>query len=367
MIGDPHGKEGTPNMAQPRASKNTQKEEQPRMTAADLALDDDDFFDLPPYEPHVPTPKAPKAPKAPRSREDSAKILLTVSRLLMTLAIACLITAVVVGIAHAGILPGDPPADTEDGQPEDGQPNDEQPDSGTPDDAPDISDTIATPPPFPAETYTVDVSAFMTAIEYLPEKKDILLLNKQHPVGESFKPSTLITLPTGYTYGGKMIQLDATAAIALQAMMLCMRADGITDTYVTSGYRSYSYQLSTFENHVQDELQKNPNLTREEAVKIVETYSAHAGYSEHQSGLCVDFMTIHMDDLVNEQFEPTTAFAWLQENAAEFGFILRYPADKTDVTGYSYESWHYRFVGRAAALEITSHGITLEEYLGQAQ
>jgi D-alanyl-D-alanine carboxypeptidase len=64
-------------------------------------------------------------------------------------------------------------------------------------------------------------------------------------------------------------------------------------------------------------------------------------------------------------FEKTSAFAWLQENAAQFGFILRYPKEKEDITGYTYEPWHYRFVGRAAALEIKAADLTLEEYLGQ--
>ncbi len=344
-------------MEQRRAPKEAQPTQPTDKKAVDLTPDDDDFYDLPPYEPHVPTPKVPKEPKPkrPRSREDSAKIMLIVSRALLTLAAACLITAVVVGIAHSGALPPDTPSDNEQGHP-----------SGT--DSPNQGNStpeVAPPPPFPIEQYTVDVSAYLAAIEYAPAKADILLLNKQHPAGKDFKPSTPVTLPSGYTYSGKEVQLDATAAAALQAMMLCMRADDITDTYVTSGYRTYNYQTTLFENYIREEMLKNESLTREQAIAIVQTYSSRPGESEHQSGLCVDFMTIHMTDLVNEQFEPTAAFKWLQENAAEFGFILRYPKDKTDVTGYSYESWHYRFVGRAAALDITAQGVTLEEYLGE--
>ena len=73
-------------------------------------------------------------------------------------------------------------------------------------------------------------------------------------------------------------------------------------------------------------------------------------------------MTSAMTDL-DESFENTAAFKWLQENAYKYGFILRYPTDKTDVTGYKYEPWHYRFVGRTAATEIHDSGLCLEEYL----
>ena len=109
--------------------------------------------------------------------------------------------------------------------------------------------------------------------------------------------------------------------------------------------------------------QGKDKLSREDAEAVVLSYSAAPGQSEHQSGLCIDFITMSMSGLTNEQFEATAAFRWLRENACRFGFILRYPSDKTKVTGYSYESWHYRFVGREIAMEISQRGITLEEYL----
>jgi D-alanyl-D-alanine carboxypeptidase len=110
-------------------------------------------------------------------------------------------------------------------------------------------------------------------------------------------------------------------------------------------------------------MEANPSLDQEQATAIVETYSSRPGQSEHQSGLCVDLITSTMSGL-DESFEKTDAFAWLQKNAAHFGFILRYPKGDDGITGYTYEPWHYRFVGKAAALEITATGITLEEYLG---
>lgn len=319
-----------------------------------------------------------------------------------------LIIIVLVG-ALLLVRPGGPlmPDDAEepDGPSEDIAPGTDPDDEGdAPGDAPDDSTDPAPDAPLdppgsdddpPIDTtpgedyrYSYDVTPYLPAISTsFASKKDILLVNKQYPLGKYYVPSQLVTLHAGDTLYGKSIQLDSTAAAALKAMLLCMRADGITDTFVTSGYRSYHYQEANHNNHIKTEqsgisqdayayfgydyiqkfyIQKGKNkLSYEDARAVALSYSAEPGKSEHQSGLCVDFMTTRMTDLTNEQFEPTTAFRWLQQNACQFGFILRYPKDKTDVTGYAYESWHYRFVGREAAMEITRRGITLEEYLAE--
>ncbi|MBR0442701.1 MAG: M15 family metallopeptidase [Clostridia bacterium] len=210
--------------------------------------------------------------------------------------------------------------------------------------------------------YSCDVSAYLSAISTTYDS--ILLVNKTHPLGEAYVPANLVTLDYNMTNKRKTVQLDATAAAALEAMWLCMRADGITDVFVTSGYRSYDYQEWLQAGYVAAERKKDPSLSTAEALELVRTYSAEPGKSEHQSGLCVDFITAGMDDLTNV-FESYEVFTWLQENACQFGFILRYPKDKVNVTKYSYESWHYRFVGRDAAIAITESGLTLEEYLAQ--
>lgn len=211
--------------------------------------------------------------------------------------------------------------------------------------------------------YSCDVSAYLPAISTTYDS--ILLVNKTHPLGDTFVPNDLITLNHEMTNGRKTVQLDATAAAALEAMWLCMRADGITDTFVTSGYRSYNYQKTLEAQYVTEERRKDPSLSRAEALEIVHTYSAEPGKSEHQSGLCVDFITSGMNNDLTNEFERYAAFEWLKENACQFGFILRYPEDKVDVTKYSYESWHYRFVGRDTAIAITEAGLTLEEYLAR--
>lgn len=206
-------------------------------------------------------------------------------------------------------------------------------------------------------SYKTDVSAYTTDL-YVTDPSYLILANKQNPLFEDHVPADLTTLTVTTT---KRIELRASAARALEAMFAEMAADGITDVSVTSGYRDYAYQAYLFEYYIEQEMAKG--LSYDEAVALVETYSSRPGYSEHQTGLCVDFWSSSMTDLTNEQFEPTEACTWLRENAWKFGFVLRYPSDKTETTGYSYESWHYRFVGIDAASAMQAHGWCFEEYL----
>ena len=168
---------------------------------------------------------------------------------------------------------------------------------------------------------------------------------------------------------GTAYSLQRDAAYALAAMMKAMflEAPDTADTCVTSAYRSYTYQNWLFyEYYIPREAKRNPDATQEELEAIVSSYSARPGESEHQTGLCLDFTTASIGGKVDESFEDTPAFAWLSENAYKYGFILRYPEDKVDVTGYQYEAWHYRFVGVTAAVEIQKNGLCLEEYLAPA-
>ncbi len=206
-------------------------------------------------------------------------------------------------------------------------------------------------------TYKTDVSAYMDDL-YPVDPSYLFLANKQHPMDADFAPDDLVAVTVPAT---RMMELRRSAARALEAMFAEMAADGVTDVSVTSAYRSYTYQQHLFDRYVEEEMETG--LSYDEAVARVETYSARAGYSEHQTGLCIDFFTSEMTDLTNEQFEPSAACEWLRNNAHKFGFILRYPEEKTGVTGYSYESWHYRFVGVDAACEIAENGWCLEEYL----
>jgi D-alanyl-D-alanine carboxypeptidase len=275
---------------------------------------------------------------------------------------AILTTLVLYGVA-SGATPESPP-DGEDPLPDEevtDHPSGELPEDGdaATEDLPPQEDE----PQAPYE-YACDVSAYLDAIAFVQAKEDVLLLNKNNAKSVTYVPDALLELDASQTFYGKKIELDATTAAALSDMLLCMRADGITDTFVTSGYRSYKYQSTLFSDYVRQEMAKDASLSEAEAIAKASTYSARAGQSEHQSGLCVDLITTSMGSL-NRTFENTKAFAWLRENAAQFGFILRYPEGKEHITGYIYEPWHYRFVGREAALEISANGLTLEEYLGR--
>ena len=204
-------------------------------------------------------------------------------------------------------------------------------------------------------TYKTDVSAYLSHMR--PSDPSYLLLtNKDNPLSADYLPSDLVTItvPTK-----RKLELRSSAAMALEAMFREMEADGVTDIFVTSAYRSYDYQKNLYDKYLGEYMAAG--LSYEEAVKKVDSDTARPGYSEHQTGLSVDFFTSTMAKL--EDFESTEACKWLKENAWRFGFILRYPSDKTSTTGYAYESWHYRFVGVEAASEIHRKGWCFEEYL----
>ena len=219
--------------------------------------------------------------------------------------------------------------------------------------------------------YVTDVSAYL---EYINSKDQYIsiLANKQHSIGEDFSPAKLVEIPKKYRRTDRVLKLDLTAEKALEAMMQDMFALGIDDVRVQSAYRTYAEQQNLFNNYVNSEI--NKGLSREEAIANANKYSARPEYSEHRTGLCVDFFVPScMLELENYGYEgsypndvgftETNAYPWLLKNCWKYGFILRYPEDKVDITGYSYESWHYRFVGLEVASIIHQTGLSYEEYL----
>ena len=118
-----------------------------------------------------------------------------------------------------------------------------------------------------------------------------------------------------------------------------------------SSYRSYSYQENLYAKYV-----------KQDGKEAADTYSGRPGYSEHQTGLAVDIYN-GKEDYTN--FERTKEFKWMQKHAHEYGFILRFPKDKEKETGYKYESWHYRYVGKNIATIIKNKNISYEEYYVQ--
>ena len=209
--------------------------------------------------------------------------------------------------------------------------------------------------------YATDLSSYM---EYINSKNEYIftLLNKKNPIDEDFEPETLVDIPEKYRRKDKIISLDRTALKALEAMLEDMYASNITDVFVQSAYRSHAYQDMLFNMYIDREMEEN-GLSLEAATEKANKYSAKAEFSEHRTGLCVDFSTESIYGAVDDIFETTPAFSWLKENAWKYGFILRYPKEKENVTGYIYESWHYRFVGFEVASVIHQTGLCYEEYL----
>ena len=212
----------------------------------------------------------------------------------------------------------------------------------------------------PKIEYATDISQYLEDInsndEYI-----YTLLNKQNPIDEEFEPAELVVIPEGYSRKDKEIYLHKIAMNALEAMFSDMAEAGITDAYVQSAYRSHSYQSMLFNMYVESEMEKG--LSKEQATINANKYSARPEYSEHRTGLCIDFTTKSIGGAVDDVFETTEAFTWLKENSWKYGFVLRYPEDKEHITGYIYESWHYRFVGFEVASTMHQTGLCYEEYL----
>lgn len=154
------------------------------------------------------------------------------------------------------------------------------------------------------------------------------------------------------------IEMDAAAAAAYTSMHAAAAKDGIS-LWVSSGYRSDERQSELFEREVTEYRKTYGTLS------VAEAYAARSvarpGYSEHATGLALDLNGV-LDD-----FDKTAAFRWLDQHAQEYGFILRYPKDKQDVTHIKYEPWHYRYVGEKNAVAMKVSGQCLEEYLQSVQ
>lgn len=183
---------------------------------------------------------------------------------------------------------------------------------------------------------------------------DVILVNKQYPIPNWDVPDDLVAtrVPFLSTQPGARRLLRAPAARAAERMFEAARAAGFT-LYGISGFRSFDTQQQVFNSHV---------LEYGSAQKA-NFVSAYAGQSEHQTGLALDLTSASAGYRLGASFGATPEGRWLQANAAQFGFILRYPEGKESITGYSYEPWHWRYVGRRAAEAISHGGSTLEEYV----
>ncbi|MBQ3955709.1 MAG: D-alanyl-D-alanine carboxypeptidase family protein [Clostridia bacterium] len=211
--------------------------------------------------------------------------------------------------------------------------------------------------------FQTDLSEYEEYMNPKDELRDafLILVNADHPLSSGDVPRDLKDV-INTSSARNTQQLREYPTRALEALFREMRHYGYYDMAVYSGYRSYDYQATIFEQYVQNEMASNPNLSREDAEALVLTYSTRPGTSEHQTGLAVDMDTMGS---FTTDFAWTTEYYWLQENAWKFGFVLRFPSDKVDVTKISFEPWHYRYVGRYHAKIIRDNGLCLEEYIAR--
>ena len=170
----------------------------------------------------------------------------------------------------------------------------------------------------------------------------ILLVNESHRLKEDYVPEDLVNLYQqrhSFRLASSEITLTRQTYEAMEQMFHAAEEANMNGYIVTSGYRSYQRQAEVY-------AQSEPGKAQQ------------PGASEHQTGLAFD-VTVE----TNDGFESTPQYAWLAQHAHEYGFIQRYPANKADITGISYEPWHYRYVGVEAAARIHEQGLTLEEFV----
>lgn len=156
-------------------------------------------------------------------------------------------------------------------------------------------------------------------------------------------------LPHGYAPESKSEAYEAIEAF--NEMKEAAKQDGIKIS-IRSGYRSYNTQVQLYNYYVQ-----------RDGKEAADRYSSVPGFSEHQTGLALDILNGDGRS-TGKWFDDTPQARWLYENAYKYGFILRYPKGKEDITGYMYESWHYRYIGKEHSKNFKMNNLTLEEYLG---
>ena len=188
--------------------------------------------------------------------------------------------------------------------------------------------------------------------------EQLLLVNAQNPLPENYDyEGNLTEIPTKYI-NGMLKQIDKNVWPYMQAMIDAQRAAETNPKnwlYVRSPYRSYATQKMLFTQETNKWLKTG--LSSEEAEAKAATVVTRPGTSEHNTGFSADF------NIAEDSFESTPMFTWMQEHAADYGFVLRFPKDKQEITGITYESWHYRFVGINNAKEMNRLNMCLEEYV----
>lgn len=172
-----------------------------------------------------------------------------------------------------------------------------------------------------------------------------ILVNKKHYLNKFYKPYDLVDINNKYSYEGKKLRKEASIAFEKLAYDASLKGYKII---AVSAFRDYFYQKKLYNAYVDQMGKKKASKT-----------SAKPGFSEHQTGLAIDVMGSNND---YNLFEKAKEFKWMKKNSYKYGFILRYPKGKENITGFKYEPWHYRYVGIKLAKYLYKNNLTLEEY-----
>src|SRR5690625_144051 len=189
-------------------------------------------------------------------------------------------------------------------------------------------------------------------IDIFSDHSETVLVNKHNGLTDYYEPEDLVTVEVPTVLENPEVrQLRQVAADALFEMFEEAKNDGIY-LHARSGYRSHDTQVALFNNYAQEHGEEAANQ-----------FSARPGHSEHQTGLVMDVTSESVNFQLTEAFGETKEGLWIADNAHKFGFIIRYPEGKEDITGYVYEPWHLRYVGEEVAEAIYESGLTFEEFL----
>lgn len=210
-------------------------------------------------------------------------------------------------------------------------------------------------PPAVTETGTPQTPAPEDPTGAQPDPNKPLLVNADYSTGDSADGfvSVFDYMTDSYFVSSTDVLVAPEVMQPLNEMMDAFYNDtGLKTVNIISGYRSYALQRALFEEKVAES-------GEEEAAHWV----SRPGYSEHHTGLAIDLGLFYEADGSSAEFDGTGDYAWFAEHAAEYGFILRYPPERSDITGIAYEPWHFRYVGVEHAQAIAAAGLTLEEYV----
>lgn len=181
----------------------------------------------------------------------------------------------------------------------------------------------------------------------------LVLVNKEYQLPQSYVPSDLVKASLSGIRNGESYLLRNILILDLKNMVNAAKSAGI-DLSIRSGYRSYTTQIDTYNYWLK---------INKGNIDATDKVSARPGHSQHQLGTAIDFSSSEITDGLSNIFQNTKASKWLIANSWKYGFIISFPYGYEVITGYSYESWHYRYIGIDNSTQVHNSGVILEQYL----